>query len=97
MIITAGFNIYPAELERVIAEHPSVSMVAVGGINDDLKGELAKAYVVRRKGAALSAEELIEFCRSRLAAYKIPRAVQFVDDLPKTSSGKIMRRKLIDL
>jgi len=97
MIITAGFNIYPAELERVIAEHPSVSMVAVGGINDDLKGELAKAYVVRRKGAALSAEELIEFCRSRLAAYKIPRAVQFVDDLPKTSSGKIMRRKLIEL
>jgi len=97
MIITAGFNIYPAELERVIAEHPDVSMVAVGGINDDLKGELAKAYVVRRKGAELSAEELVEFCRSRLAAYKIPRAVQFVDDLPKTSSGKIMRRKLTDL
>lgn len=72
-------------------------MVAVGGINDDLKGELAKAYVVRRKGAELSAEELVEFCRSRLAAYKIPRAVQFVDDLPKTSSGKIMRRKLTDL
>jgi long-chain acyl-CoA synthetase len=97
MIITAGFNIYPAELERVIAEHPSVSMVAVGGVSDDLKGELAKAYIVRRKGAALGSEEVIEFCRSRLAAYKVPRAVQFVDDLPKTSSGKIMRRKLIEL
>jgi long-chain acyl-CoA synthetase len=97
MIITAGFNIYPAELERVIAEHPSVSMVAVGGVSDDLKGELAKAYIVRRKGAALGSEEVIEFCRSRLAAYKVPRAIQFVDDLPKTSSGKIMRRKLIEL
>ena len=94
MIITAGFNIYPAELERVIASHPEVAMVAVGSIADDHKGELAKAYVVRRQGSTVDAETLERHCRERLAPYKVPRAWQFVSDVPKTSSGKIMRRLL---
>ena len=94
MIITAGFNIYPAELERVIAEHPDVAMVAVCGIPDTTKGELAKAYVVMKAGKSPSAGELEAHCRTRLAAYKVPRAFQFVDDLPKTSTGKILRRHL---
>jgi len=97
MIITAGFNIYPAELERVISEHPCVSMVAVGGVKDDLKGELAKAYIVKKANAEIDVDELVAFCRARLAAYKVPRSFQFVSDLPKTSSGKIMRRKLSEL
>jgi len=97
MILTAGYNIYPAEIERVVAAHPAIAMVAVGAIPDETKGELAKAYVVLKAGTAVTDQEIIEFCRKHLAAYKVPRAVQFVDDLPKTSTGKIMRRKLIDL
>ncbi len=97
MILTAGFNIYPAELENTIASHPDVAMVAVGPIPDELKGELAKAYIVLKQGASPSAEEILSFSREHLAAYKVPRAVQFVDELPKTSSGKVMRRELIHL
>lgn len=97
MILTAGYNVYPAEIERVIASHPVVAMVAVGGIPDDVKGELAKAYIVCKPGATATEEEIIAHCRSELAAYKLPRSVKFVDDLPKTSTGKIMRRALRDL
>lgn len=97
MIITGGFNVYPAELERVLAAHPAVALVAVGSQPDDLKGEVAKAYVVRKLEANVTEEEIIAFCRDHLAAYKLPRAVQFVDDLPKTSTGKIMRRALKSL
>jgi long-chain acyl-CoA synthetase len=97
MIITAGYNIYPAEIERVLAAHPAVAIVAVGPVPDEIKGETARAYVVPAKGASATAEELIEYCRGRLAAYKVPRSVQFVTALPQTSTGKIMRRKLIDL
>lgn len=97
MIITAGYNIYPAELERVILEHPEVLMAAVGATADDTKGELAKAYIVRKAGAKLGETEILTFCRTRLAAYKVPRAVCFVNDLPKTSTGKILRRKLKEL
>lgn len=94
MILTGGFNIYPAELERVIAEHPDVAMVAVGSVADETKGELAKAYVVPRQGALLDLQDLERHCRDRLAAYKVPRAFQIVADLPKTSTGKILRRML---
>ena len=94
MILTAGFNVYPAELERVIAAHPDVALVAVGSVPDEEKGELAKAYIVPKTGSTPEAGEIIAFCREHLAAYKVPRAVQFVDDLPKTSTGKVMRREL---
>jgi long-chain acyl-CoA synthetase len=73
---------------------PAVAMVAVGSQPDDLKGEIAKAYVVLKPGASVDAEDIIALCRKDLAAYKVPRAVQFVPDLPKTSTGKIMRREL---
>jgi long-chain acyl-CoA synthetase len=94
MIITAGFNIYPAELERVISDYPDVAMVAVGGIADEMKGELAKAYVVARPGIQLDLALLELYCREHLAAYKVPKVFQQVSDLPKTSTGKIMRRHL---
>ena len=94
MILTAGYNVYPAELERVIAGHPDVALVAVGRASDELKGEIAKAYVVTRKGSTPSADDVLSFCREHLAAYKVPRVVQFVDDVPKTSTGNILRRKL---
>jgi long-chain acyl-CoA synthetase len=94
MIITGGYNVYPAELERVISQHPAVAMVAVGSQPDELKGEIAKAYIVLKHGTQANEEEILSFCREHLAAYKVPRAVQFVDDLPRTSTGKIMRRML---
>ncbi len=94
MILMAGYNVYPAELERVIAGHSDVAMVAVGGQPDKLKGEIAKAYIVPKEGVKGDKDSIIKFCREHLAAYKVPRAVQFVEDLPKTGSGKVMRRKL---
>ncbi|PWR21681.1 AMP-binding protein [Zavarzinia compransoris] len=96
LIITAGYNVYPAELEQVIAMHPAVAMVAVAGVPDADKGEIAQAFVVRHSGAALDEAELLLHCRHHLAAYKIPRRIAFVSDLPKTSTGKILRRSLRD-
>jgi long-chain acyl-CoA synthetase len=94
MILTAGFNVYPAEIERVVAGHPAVALVAVGSVDDEMKGELAKAYIVLKEGETATEAEIIEFCRGSLAAYKVPRHVQFVDNVPTTSSGKVMRRML---
>jgi long-chain acyl-CoA synthetase len=94
LIITAGYNVYPAELEQVIAMQPDVVMVAVAGIADEEKGELAQAYIVRKPGSSLSEDDIISHCRRHLAAYKIPRRVVFVEDLPKNSTGKVLRRSL---
>src|SRR5262245_49217441 len=97
MIITAGFKVFPAEIERVLCMHPAVALAAVGSVPDEAKGELAKAYVVRKPGAEVSCADLMSHCREHLAAYKVPRAVQFVAAVPTTSSGKIMRRMLKDV
>jgi long-chain acyl-CoA synthetase len=97
MILTAGYNVYPAELERVLCMHPAVALAAVCGVADEAKGELAKAYVMLKPGAGASGKELVEHCRQHLAAYKLPRAVQFVANVPITGSGKIMRRLLKDV
>ena len=94
MILTAGFNIYPAEIERVISGHPAVAMVGVGAKKDEAKGEVAKAYVVLKPAQRAEPEEIAKFCRDRLAAYKVPREIQIVPDLPTTSTGKILRREL---
>ena len=94
LIITGGFNVYPAEIERVVASHPAVAMVAVGSVPDETRGELARAYVVLRPGATATEAEIIDHCRPHLAAYKLPRSARFVPDLPKTSTGKVMRREL---
>ena len=94
MILTGGFNVYPAEIERVLATHPAVALAAVGKLPDDIKGEIAKAYIVLKTDTTCSEDEIISFCRKSLAAYKCPRKVQFVSDVPKTSTGKIMRREL---
>jgi long-chain acyl-CoA synthetase len=94
MILTAGFNIYPAEIERVIAGHPAVAMVGVGRKADEAKGEIAKAYVVLKPGVEATPNDITDYCRDHLAAYKVPREAQIVDDLPTTSTGKILRREL---
>ena len=97
MILTGGYNVYPAEIERVLAAHPDVALAAVGKQSDEMKGEIAKAYVVLKAGVTRTEQDLIDFCRKSLAAYKCPRKIQFVDDVPKTSTGKIMRRELHSL
>jgi long-chain acyl-CoA synthetase len=97
MILTAGYNVYPAEIERVLANHPDVALAAVGKETDELKGEIAKAYIVLKDEAKISEQDLIDFCHETLAAYKCPRKIKFVRDVPKTSTGKIMRRELYTL
>ena len=97
MILTAGFNVYPAELERVLCMHPAVALAAVGSIPDEAKGELAKAYVILKPGAEATEAALLAHCRDHLAAYKVPRVVQFVSAVPMTASGKVMRRMLKSL
>jgi acyl-CoA synthetase (AMP-forming)/AMP-acid ligase II len=95
MIVTGGENVYSGEVEAVIFQHPAVKEVAVFGIPDPKWGELVMAYVVLKPGLALSADELISFCRRSLANYKVPRRVEFSEtDLPKNGSGKILKRNL---
>lgn len=97
MILTAGYNVYPAEIERVISGHPAVAMVGAGAKADPDKGEIAKAYVVLKPSETATTEEIQKHCREHLAAYKVPREVQFVPELPTTSTGKILRRELYTL
>jgi len=94
MVITSGFNIYPAEIENVIHGHSAVAEVAVYGIPDDTKGELVKASVVLKRESGLSAEALIDYCTERLANYKVPRVVEFIDSVPKNPTGKVLKRVL---
>jgi long-chain acyl-CoA synthetase len=93
MIITSGFNVYPNEVEDVITLHPDVRECAVIGVPDPVVGEAVKAFVVSEQDA-LGRSEIREWCRGRLTRYKIPKYVEFVDDLPKTNVGKVLRRKL---
>jgi long-chain acyl-CoA synthetase len=95
MILVSGFNVYPNEVEEVIAGHPGVLECAVIGIPDDKSGEAVKAFVVR-KDPNVTSEDIIKFCRERLTAYKVPRLIEFRKDLPKTNVGKILRRELRD-
>jgi long-chain acyl-CoA synthetase len=93
MILVSGFNVYPNEIESVIATHPGVVECAAIGVSDERSGEAVKVFVVRRD-PALTKEQLLEFCRENLTAYKKPKYVEFRDELPKTNVGKILRRAL---
>ncbi|GAB4539208.1 MAG: long-chain fatty acid--CoA ligase [Anaerolineae bacterium] len=96
MILTAGYNVYPREVEEVLYQHPKVLEAAVIGLPDRLRGEKVTAYVVLKPGEAATAQEIRTFCRERLAHYKEPRAVYFRDELPKSMAGKVLRRVLQD-
>jgi long-chain acyl-CoA synthetase len=96
MINSAGFKIWPREVEEVLFEHPAIRECAVVGLPDPVKGESPAAYLVLREGAHLTAAEFDAYCRARLAAYKIPRTVHFVEALPKNATGKILKRVLRD-
>jgi long-chain acyl-CoA synthetase len=95
MILVSGFNVYPNEIEGVIAGHPDVLECACIGVSDAHSGEAIKLFVVRRN-QALTSEQLMEFCKTQFTAYKKPKYIEFRDDLPKTNVGKILRRELRD-
>src|SRR6266536_3071601 len=96
LIISGGYNIYPREVEEVLYEHPKIEEVCVAGVPDPYRGETVKAFVVLRGGEQATVEEIREFAKSRLAAYKVPRAVEFRDALPMTMVGKVLRRALVE-
>ena len=92
MLVSGGFNVYPREVETVLAQHPAVYEACVVGVPDDHWGEAVKAVVVLRQGARATADELMQFCDGRLAGFKRPRSVDFVTELPKNSNGKLSRK-----
>ncbi len=96
MILAGGYNIYPDEVDRVLMGHPAVLEAATIGLPDQKRGETVKSFVVLKTGQAVTTEELIEYCRKELAAYKIPRQIEFRVDLPKSTVLKILRRELRD-
>lgn len=95
MFISGGENVYPLEIERALYEHPAVAQCAVIGVADARWGEVGRAYVVRKPGAAATEAELIAHCAARLAKYKVPRSVRFVAALPMSAAGKILKRELL--
>jgi acyl-CoA synthetase (AMP-forming)/AMP-acid ligase II len=93
-MIISGENVYPAEVENALFGHPAIADVAVIGVPDETWGEAVKAVVVCKPGANVSAGELIEFARARIAGFKVPRSIDFVDALPRNPSGKLLKREL---
>jgi long-chain acyl-CoA synthetase len=96
MIVASGFNVYPREIEEVLFEHPDVAEAVAIGVADEYRGESVKAFVVMRSGAQATEEEVLAFCKERLAPYKAPKAVEFREELPKSAVGKLLRRVLVD-
>jgi len=94
MIITGGENVYSAEVENALARHPAVAACAVIGVEDPRWGERVHAVVVLQPGADAGSEELQAFCRTLIANYKLPRSIDFVDELPLSGAGKILKREL---
>jgi long-chain acyl-CoA synthetase len=94
MIIRGGENIYPREIDNVLFEHPKVLEVATVSIPDEFYGEDVKSFVVLKKGEIATAEEILSFCRERLADFKCPKTVEFLLEIPKGPTGKLLRREL---
>ncbi len=94
MIISGGFNIYPRDVDEVLFAHPKILEACVIGIPDEYSGERIKAFVVMKEGQEAAPDEIIDYCKERLVKYKVPKFVEFVDDLPKSAVGKILRKEL---
>jgi long-chain acyl-CoA synthetase len=95
MLITGGLNVFPAEIENILLQHPMVAEAGAVGIPDKERGEVIKAAVVLKAGASVTDKDLLAFCREKLASWKVPRLIEFTDSLPKTSTGKVARRLLV--
>ncbi len=96
MIIAGGFNIYPRDVEEVLYEHPKVKEAACFGVPDPYRGQTVKVAIVLKEGESATQDEIIEFCRPRLARYKVPKLIEFTDALPKSLIGKVLRRVLVE-
>lgn len=96
MIIRGGYNVYPREVEEVLMTHPDVSLAAVVGVPHESHGEEIKAFVILADGASITEDELVAWGKEQMASYKYPRLVTFVDSLPMTATGKILKRELVD-
>ena len=94
MINAAGFNVYPNEVEQVIYQHPAVQEAAVYGVADPVRGETVHASIVLKEGAQVGEESILEFCRANMSAYKVPRKIILTMELPKSPTGKILKRIL---
>lgn len=94
LYISGGFNVYPAEVEKLLSAHPAVAMVAVVGVPDERMGEVGKAFTVLRQGVSATSQDLIAWSRQNMANYKVPRAFEFVEDLPRNAAGKVLKTAL---
>jgi long-chain acyl-CoA synthetase len=97
MIVAGGFNVYPSEVDGVLFAHPKVLEACTIGVPDEYRGETVKSYIVLKTGESAGAEEIIAHCRETLAAYKVPKIIEFIDELPKSAVGKVLRRELKEL
>ena len=97
MIIAGGYNIYPRDIDEVLFEHPKIQEACAVGLPDPYRGETVKVFVVTKPGEAMTEEEVTSYCRKKLAAYKVPKLVEFMDELPKSTVGKVMRRQLREM
>lgn len=97
MIVASGFNVFPQEIDEVLFEHPKILEACTIGVHDDYRGEAPKSYVVLKQGETLEKDEIITYCRQKLSSYKVPKLIEFIDELPKSAVGKILRRELKEL
>ena len=97
IIIVGGFNVYPQEVERILNAHPAVAQAAVVSMHHAVNGEIPRAFIVLKEGASVTDRDIIEYCKGKLANYKVPRKVDFVESLPVSANGKILRRKLREM
>jgi long-chain acyl-CoA synthetase len=94
MIIAGGYNIYPREIDEILYEHPKILEACAIGVPDPHRGETVKAFVVLKPGESATEQEIIEYCKTKLAAYKVPKMIEFRQELPKSTVGKVLRRVL---
>ncbi|TLZ73123.1 MAG: long-chain fatty acid--CoA ligase, partial [Methanobacteriota archaeon] len=94
MILCSGYNVYPREVEEVLYSHPAVQEAAVIGVPDPYRGETVKAFLILKDGSAATDQDIVAFCKERLAPFKVPKQIEFVKELPKTMIGKVLRRAL---
>ncbi len=97
IISSGGYNVCPVELANVLFDHPKILEVCTIGIPDPYRGETVKAFIVIKKGENLTEEEVLAYCRQHLAPYKVPKIIEFIDEMPKSAVGKVLRRKLRDM
>jgi len=97
MIIAGGFNIYPREIDEILYEHPKIKEACAVGLPDPYRGETVKAFIALKDGETMTADEVIAYCREKLTGYKVPKTVEFMDELPKSVIGKVLRKKLREM